>query len=365
MINTRWILWVVAILVFVAVGLVGVVFFQVIVDVISPSIPLKSGSSKSTQDPSLYKGVVVEYNGESHTYITQAKTIAEALSENGIVLQPDDEVTPPLDTPIQGPVTVTIGHGRPITVQTAQGEVKFVSSAETVGGALADGGLAPQGLDYSQPSFESQIPEDGRIHLVRVRLDMPMTMKLSPFETSYKPLEDLGNGKRKEIQAGQQGVIAQGHLLRYEDGKLISDDTIAEYTLSKPQERVVGYGTKVEKLTLDVPGGKIEYWQAVTMYATSYSPCRLGIPNHCNYSTANGTRLTKGIAAFIRADYNQYVGTAVYVPGYGIATIADIGAGVPGKRWIDLGFGEDDFETWARDVTVYFLWPPPTLGPDN
>jgi hypothetical protein len=49
----------------------------------------------------------------------------------------------------------------------------------------------------------------------------------------------------------------------------------------------------------------------------------------------------------------------VYVPGYGIATILDVGGGIPGRPWIDLGYSDSDYVSWHQWVTVYFLSPPP------
>jgi 3D (Asp-Asp-Asp) domain-containing protein len=52
-------------------------------------------------------------------------------------------------------------------------------------------------------------------------------------------------------------------------------------------------------------------------------------------------------------------GQQVYIPGYGFATIADTGGGIPGTPWIDLGYSDEDYEQWAQWVTVYFLAPIP------
>jgi 3D (Asp-Asp-Asp) domain-containing protein len=49
----------------------------------------------------------------------------------------------------------------------------------------------------------------------------------------------------------------------------------------------------------------------------------------------------------------------VYVEGYGVGTIADIGAGLSGQHWIDLGYSDDDWQQWAGQVTIYFLAPVP------
>jgi 3D (Asp-Asp-Asp) domain-containing protein len=52
-------------------------------------------------------------------------------------------------------------------------------------------------------------------------------------------------------------------------------------------------------------------------------------------------------------------GLLVYIPGYGFATIEDIGAGFPDRHWVDLGYSDKDFVTWSGYVTVYFVAPAP------
>jgi 3D (Asp-Asp-Asp) domain-containing protein len=137
----------------------------------------------------------------------------------------------------------------------------------------------------------------------------------------------------------------------------------AETVVRLPQDSIVSLGSKVRILTLDIPGGKIEYWRAVQMYATAYSPCRSGT-SKCYYGTASGLPVRRGVVAMVRALYNQLSGAQVYVPGYGQAVIADVGGGFPdGRLWIDLGYSDDDFQGWSGWVTVYFLAPAPASIP--
>jgi 3D (Asp-Asp-Asp) domain-containing protein len=53
----------------------------------------------------------------------------------------------------------------------------------------------------------------------------------------------------------------------------------------------------------------------------------------------------------------------VYVPGYGTGVIGDTGGGIPGRYWIDLGFTDDDYESWHQWTTLYFLTPVPQYIP--
>jgi 3D (Asp-Asp-Asp) domain-containing protein len=71
----------------------------------------------------------------------------------------------------------------------------------------------------------------------------------------------------------------------------------------------------------------------------------------------------QGIVAVTRAWYSWMVGQRVYIPGYGIAVIADVGGGIPGRYWVDLGYNDDDFVSWHQNVTMYFLTPVPANIP--
>jgi 3D (Asp-Asp-Asp) domain-containing protein len=83
----------------------------------------------------------------------------------------------------------------------------------------------------------------------------------------------------------------------------------------------------------------------------------------CSKSTASGIPLTKGVIAVTLPWYRQFAGQQIYVPGYGVGTIADTGGGIPGTDWIDLGYDEENFTNWHSNVTIYFLTPVPADVP--
>jgi hypothetical protein len=55
------------------------------------------------------------------------------------------------------------------------------------------------------------------------------------------------------------------------------------------------------------------------------------------------------------------LGTRLYIPGYGFAVAADTGGGVKG-RFVDLGYSDNDYQSWSRVITIYFLTPTPPAG---
>jgi uncharacterized protein YabE (DUF348 family) len=294
----------------------------------------------------------------SQTIRTTAPTLGKALWQAGIILGPGDRLEPSPETTLVGPLTASYFPARPVTIQIGERSIQGRTAAVTVGEALASLALPLQELDYSIPDQESQIPANGKIRVVQVREDVSLTQDPLPFETEYQPAANVALDTQQILQTGVYGIQAQRVRVRYEDGEEITRTVDTAWLAQEPKNRIVGYGTKVVKKTLKTPGGQITYWRALPMYATSYSPCRLGVST-CNDVTASGLKLQKGVAGVAKSWYGFTVGQKVYVPGYGVATIADFGNGIPGRNLIDLGYSESDFVAWHQNVTVYFLWPPP------
>lgn len=287
---------------------------------------------------------------QTYTLSSHAATLGTALWQAGISYTAADRLIPPASTPLHPGLEASLQRAHPITIHTLAGDVLHYTTALTVGEALADAGLALQGLDYSLPAPEELLPADGQIRLVRVREEVLIEQTPLPFETQYQPVADLEIDNQTIIQTGEYGLTAHRVRVRYEDESEVSRSVESEWVARQPQPRIVGYGTLIVKRTAVVDGITIEYWRALTMWATSYYPAET------SNTTASGLPLQKGVAA-VDIRYIPFY-TRMYVPGYGEALAADTGSGVIG-RWIDLGYSDEDWVSWHSYVTVYFLWPPP------
>jgi len=296
---------------------------------------------------------------QEQTILSSALTLGEALDDTGIVLRAADELSPPVDTPLNGPITVTLKRAQQIRIES-NGEVyPYYVVASSVGTALAKAGISLQNLDYSIPPQDQPVPGNGRIRVIHVHEDVVQEQEPIPFTTLTQPAQDIELDTQQIIQIGQYGLKIHQVRIRYEDGIEVSRQADEEWVAVEPKPRIVGYGTQIVIRTLNTSAGPIEYWRVVEAYATSYSPCRLGRPNFCNDRTASGILLKKGVVGVIRSWYNAMAGSYVYIPDYGKAVIADIGGGVAGRNWIDLGYSDKDFVTWSRNVKIYFLTPVP------
>jgi uncharacterized protein YabE (DUF348 family) len=293
---------------------------------------------------------------------SSATTVGAALWEQGIHLESGDALDPPFESPIEGPIAITLLHGRALTVIDGGVSITIHSSAATIGGVLLDAGISLQGMDYSQPGEDQPITADEVIRIVRVKEEVLLTQTPIPNTIQYQPDANTELDQQIILDPGAYGLTLQQIKVRYEDNKEVSRKTEVEWVATQARPQTIGYGTKVVIRTAEVDGRTIEYWRSVTVYATSYSPCNSGVPE-CLGTTANGMKVEKGVVGVIRSWYNLMNGQYIFVPGYGSAVIADIGAGFAGKDWIDLGYSDSDYVPWHSTLTIYFLTPVPANIP--
>lgn len=290
---------------------------------------------------------------------SSAFTVGEVLTEASYWLRANDRVDPPLSSPVKNGMTITVSAPRNLTVSVDGQRVQIQSSAQTVGEALAEAGIPLLGQDYSLPAGNEALPSDGNIQVVRVHDAVVLAQKPIPFENELVASAEVPLDQTQILQPGETGLSVQRIRIHYEDGQEISRTTANETVVRPPKTRVLGYGTKVEIKTAVVDGTKIEYWRAIQMYATSYSPCRSGVPN-CGSTTSSGKTVKRGYVALRLAWYLAMRGQRLYIPGYGYASVEDVCGGCVGKPWIDLGYSDADYQQWNSWVTVYFLTPVPS-----
>jgi uncharacterized protein YabE (DUF348 family) len=298
-------------------------------------------------------------DGQEHQFQTSAFTVGEALTEAGINVLATDKIDPPTNSRISNsPFTIIHSSSIELTITVDGKSIKSKTSARTVGEALAEAGIPLLASDYSLPSENEALPSNGQIKVVRVRESVLLAQKSIPFESQLVAAPDVPLDQTQILSPGENGLSVQRIRIRYEDGNEVSRLMEDETTVRPPKTRTLGYGTKVEVTTATVNGAQIEYWRAVQMYATSYSPCRLGTST-CGSTTASGKQLEKGMVALPTNLYLTMQGQRLYIPGYGFATVEDACGGCGGQPMIDLGYTDNDYQAWHSWVTVYFLTPVP------
>ncbi len=297
------------------------------------------------------------------TIQTTAPNVGQALAQTGLHFFAADFIAPPLETPVVTDIEVNYRPAKDLTVSTDGTLISIKSSQQTVGQALSSNGIALVGLDKSLPGESEPLPPDGQIKIIRILETVTLSEKSIPFSNKIEYSLDLPAGEQKVLQLGEPGLTISRIRTRFEDGVKVASITEAETVVRLPKESIISLGSLIQMQTLNTPDGQLQYWRAIQMYATSYSPCRSGTQK-CSYGTASGLPVKHGVVALVPALYNQLAGSQVYIPGYGVGVIGDTGGGFPdGRLWIDLGYGDDDYQSWSGMYTVYFLAPAPASIP--
>lgn len=305
--------------------------------------PIQSNANFVMQLRRAVPVTVIAPNGQI-TISTAAFTVGEALREAGVAsLGARDKVEPPMETFIASGMIINVTPARPMTVTSGGRSVTVYASASTVGAAAAEAGIPLMGLDRSAPGENEAFPGDGQIRIVRVTESTVSAYKGIPNETQLIVTTELEPPLQDVLEPGAIGLSFERTRIRYEDGVEVSRHVESATVVREPQTRIV----------------RSSYWAAKQMYATSYSPCRSG-GSACISGTSSGMTVQRGVVAMYYEWYLALGGARVFIPGYGIAVIGDVGGGFPDRRpWIDLGFSDNDYEEWSGWVTVYFLAPAP------
>ena len=295
------------------------------------------------------------------TFPTCVQTVGQALVDHGYTLYAADRLDPPAGTSIQGPLTVNYIPSQPLSVSVDDSQVSGRSAAPSVGQALADFGIPLLGLDSSKPSENAPLPADGKIRVTRITETVALTQSSIPFSSRIEPSADLEIDQQALVQGGEPGLAVSRLRSRIENGVQVSQNSESGIVVRPPQDRILGYGTKVVIHTATLDGETFQYYRVLTLLATSYSPCRSGTPDgKCSYGTSSGLPVQRGTVAMVYSWYLAFGFDRLYIPGYGYATVGDVGGGPPGNHyWIDLAFTDADYEPVYGSVTVYFLAPVP------
>jgi uncharacterized protein YabE (DUF348 family) len=289
---------------------------------------------------------------------TTAETVGEALVEEGIIVYAGDRISPAMGAPVRADQRVFIQRSTPVLV-SADGHTRHLRTrGESVGDALHEMGIILAGRDRVSPEMDEPLQDHLAIGVVRVAESTALESERIDFEAISVPDDTLEIDTQRLAQPGAPGELRRRYRIVTEDGVEKERTLTDEWVAAQPVNRQTAYGRKLVSRTVDTPEGPRSYWRKVRMYATSYSPARAGTPKSAPWygRTRIGLQLRKGIVA---VDPKLIpLRSYVYVPGYGVAIAGDTGGGVRGK-WIDMGFSDDDYESWHRWTDVYVLDPPP------
>lgn len=296
--------------------------------------------------------VTVNSPDGQQTFYSSATTLGEALWEQGIVLSASDTVSLPLSTPVNQALTVEIYTAKPITIQVGGSVIEVSSAGATVGEALADAGVALQNLDTCQPAEDQPLPADGLIKVVRVREETLLEESAIAYAEERVADADMYLGEEEVRQTGVNGVQVSSVRVRYQDDEEVSHIVEQEWISVAPVSQITAYGSTVNVQTSADNECFVDYYLAKEVYVTSY--------HDTGQTTASGLWPEYGMIAVSPEWYSILKGSSICVPGYGVGTVTDVCPGCSGEDWLDVFIPTEDYVSWSKTLTVYFMTPIPS-----
>jgi uncharacterized protein YabE (DUF348 family) len=302
--------------------------------------------------------VYVSDDGVASTVHTFAPTVGEMLSANDIRVHANDRISPGVQEPVRAGMRILIERSKPVTIVADGRTFQAHTRERSINRMLATEGIRLLGNDYTNPPLSTPLSDNMQIRVVRVREEMLQEASPIPFNKVLQPDDSLEIDQQQLVQRGQNGEHRKLIRVIYEDGQETRRTVEQEWDARQPTTQITAYGRKLVAHALMTPGGLVQYWRVVHMYATSYSPAQAGVSRDKPWygHTASGLPAGKGVVAVDKTVVPWL--SQLFVPGYGPATAGDTGNGVHGKL-IDLGYSDDNYESWHDWVDVYWLWPPP------
>ncbi len=294
--------------------------------------------------------IYVSADGQTRSYSSLQRTVADVLRESTIPVGPGDRITPALDTKVWTGIQITVVRALPLTVTIGGARRQARLPATTVGEALAlmNVEIGPEDRVYPDPS--TALAPSMRIAVERRETRTWVEESPIPFSVETVLDHDVLRGKQVVKAAGQPGLRERTVRVQYADGRAVTMQTLAETVMKQPVARVIAIGTK-PLIATEGPfkGKEIRYLPASAYY-----------PGPNNYGGGVGDTTAIGLVArhgVVAVDPSVIrLGSKLYIDGYGYAVAGDTGGAIKGDR-IDLCFDTYDeaMQFGRRTVKVYIL----------
>ena len=246
--------------------------------------------AKASKSDVNYVTIIFPENYET-TVMTSSVTISDILSENHIIILPDEVVSPPLDDVIDITKTITISKVTDEKKIIAE-EIESVTTEELLG---------------------KYVTITDKIIVEQVEI---------PYETITKDVSKEGTQTKDTIlQKGRNGLKEIKYKVRYQDNTEIERAVISEKIIKEPVDKIIQISTKISSRA-----GKRENYQTPEAIAASVSGMTptvtsLNTSAYCACMTCcgktNGVTSSGNIAKewyTIAAGSGYPIGTVIYIP---------------------------------------------------
>lgn len=307
-----------------------------------------------------------------------AGTVAELIESQGVTLSDTLFSSVNVNAVVTNNLRVEIISAFDIIINV-DGEEKAVQTTEkTVGDVLTEQGIALDEDDEVSPSADTVLSNNLVIDVLRVEYVTRETEEKIPFTTEKVNSSAMNKGTQKVTQKGVNGVKTFTYEDKVVNGVVESSELVSEEVTKEPVKEIIKVGTLVKKTSTKLGNNKIEKNGnpiSELKLPSKYSIGKNNVPTEYKYTiqgrgaaycipggiTATGRPVKPGYIA-VNPKQIPY-GTEMWIVSndgvvYGYAIAADTGGFVnKGYFTCDLYMNskEQCYQWGDRGVTIYVL----------
>lgn len=214
------------------------------------------------------KSVVLVVDGKRTEVRTFSRTVGGVLKKLNIVLLDKDTVDPPPETPLREGMVVTVERAREVCVAVDGGEVQVRTRGQTVGDVLAECGIVLGPEDEVTPGREAAFVQGTKIVVSRVNTALEVEEVPLAYEVKRRYTVALPQGATRIAQEGREGTERRTWQVTYRDGREVSRQLASAEVIAPPVDKVVMVGSG---MVVSRGGENIRYSECIEMLASGYT----------------------------------------------------------------------------------------------
>jgi len=202
-------------------------------------------SEKKVLDFTGEKAITVSDNGLEHRIMSQAPNVGEALAQNNIPVSEKDELFPAKDTGILPGMTIFINRPANIKIAVDGKNVTRQTFAKTVSDALSENGVTLSHVDRVEPALEVRLSDNLAISVTRIKTEEVALEEDIDFKEVEQKDNQVDWGEKKITQTGEKGIRETTYQVHYENGEEVSRKKLATKITQSPVTQIVKIGTRL------------------------------------------------------------------------------------------------------------------------
>ena len=186
--------------------------------------------------------------GDKLTVKTEARTVGEALSRAGYIINSGDIVEPKLEDPINSDnFFINIHRARPVLVRDGGVEKYVMTASYDLKKIVADAGFDLYDGDEVKLMPNVFSLETGTASIYQITRNGGRTITIEeeiPFGEEKVPDYNLATGSSEVRQLGEIGAKRSYYNVQYKNGEEVSRELVREEIVRQPVSRIVAVGAK-------------------------------------------------------------------------------------------------------------------------